>query len=157
MYQHVVVPLDGSNVGETALPHARQIAKGCGTQEVTLVYAIKKTKGYKRVTDYSQAVGMPPPTKPMGGKERKAEEYLLRMAQKLQDDGIKVQTKILLGKPAQSIIFYAAHNPCDLIVMATRARSGLARLLRGDIAGTVLKASVAPVLMVRGRGAVPGA
>jgi nucleotide-binding universal stress UspA family protein len=156
MYQHIVVPLDGSNMAEVALPHAQQIAKGCGTQEVTIVRAIKQTKGYKRVTDYSKAVGTTPTTQPQGGKERKAEEYLSVMAKKLQDEGIKVQTKVLLGKPAEAIIFYAAHNPCDLIVMATHARSGFIRLIRRSVANKIVRASIAPILMVRGPGSVPG-
>jgi nucleotide-binding universal stress UspA family protein len=156
MYKHIVVPLDGSKLAEVALPHAQQIGKGCGAEEVTLVRAIKHTKGYKRIADPSKVAGTPPTTQPLGGKEKKVEEYLSAIAKKLQDEGIKAQTKVLLGKPAQAIIFYSAHNPCDLIVISTHARSGLGRWLRGNVADKVLRASVVPVLMLRGPGSVPG-
>jgi len=155
VYQHILVPLDGRNMAEVALPYAKELAKRCGSDEITLVVTIKRTKGYKRVTGYP--LGERPVSQPVGKKEKEIENYLAGVAKKLQqDEGIKVQTKVLLGKPAQAIMFYAEHNPCDLIIMATHGRAGLSRWVRGSVAGKILRGSVMPVMMVKGPGAPPG-
>lgn len=155
MYQHILVPLDGNNLAEVALPYATELAKRCGSEDITLIGAIKSTKGYKRVTGYS--MGERPVSQPAGKKEMDLQNYLAGVAKKLEDEGIKVQTKIVLGKAAQAIIFYAEHNPCDTIIMATRGRTGLSRWMRGSVAASVLRGSVMPVLMVKSPSSPPGA
>ena len=155
MYQHILVPLDGSDSAEVALAYAKELAKRGGAEEVTVVRVIKSTKGYKRGTGYP--LGEKPISQPAGKQEKKIEEYLTRIAKKLEDEGIKVQTRILLGKPAEAIVFYAEHNPCDVIVMATHGRAGLGRWLRGSVADKVLRNSITPVLMIRRPGGVPAA
>jgi len=155
VYKNILVPLDGKNLAEVALPYAMELAKRCGSEDITLIAAIKSTKGYKRVTGYP--LGERPVSQPVGKKEMNLQNYLAGVAQKLQDEGIKVQTKIVLGKPAQAIIFYAEHNPCDLIIMATRGRAGLSRWIRGSVAASVIRGSVMPVLMVKSPGTPPGA
>jgi len=155
VYKNILVPLDGKNLAEVALPYAMELAKRCGSEDITLIAAIKSTKGYKRVTGYP--LGERPVSQPVGKKEMNLQNYLAGVAQKLQDEGIKAQTKIVLGKPAQAIIFYAEHNPCDLIIMATRGRAGLSRWIRGSVAASVIRGSVMPVLMVKSPGTPPGA
>ncbi len=156
MYQHILVPLDGSKLAECAVPWAQELAKRVGAEKVSLVAVIRQSKGYRGTTDYSKAPTSPPATEPRGKKEKEAEKYLAVMAKNLQDTGIKVDTKILLGDPAQAILFHAEHDSCDLIVMASHGRSGLGRLLKGSISDQVFRGTCKPVLMVRGPGCVPG-
>jgi nucleotide-binding universal stress UspA family protein len=156
MYQHILVPLDGSKLAECAVPWAQELAKRVGVEKVSLVTVIRESKGYRRTTDYSKTPTSPPVTEPAGKKEREAEKYLAVMAKNLQDVGIKVETKILLGDPAQAILFHAEHDTCDLIVMAAHGRSGLGRLLKGSVSGKVFRGTCKPILMVRGPGCVPG-
>ena len=45
MYRKILVPLDGSKLAETALPHVENIAKGCNTEEVILVSVTERMSG----------------------------------------------------------------------------------------------------------------
>ncbi|MBM4445679.1 MAG: universal stress protein [Chloroflexi bacterium] len=156
VYQNVLLPLDGSKVGECAIPWAQELAKRCGSEKVTLVRVIKGTKGYKQAPDYSKPPEQQLQTQAKGGKEKDAEQYLAVIAKKLLEAGVKTETKVLLGDPAQAIVFYAEHNPCDVIVMASHGRGSLGRALLGSAALKVFRGTCKPVLMVRGPGCVPG-
>jgi nucleotide-binding universal stress UspA family protein len=149
MIQHIVVPLDGTKLSESALPTAQELALRCSAL-LTLIRVVKGTKGYKEVTDYTKPPAQQAAAQPRGGKEKKAEEYLTIIAKKMQDQGIKVQTKVILGEPGEAIAFHAVHNPCDLIVMASHGRSGLSRWARGSVADQVFRFTSKSVLIVRG-------
>ena len=51
--------------------------------------------------------------------------------------------------PAEQLVAYAEANGIDLVVMATHGRSGINQLLHGSVAARVLRAAVAPVVLVR--------
>ena len=125
MYQNVLVPLDGSNLAECAIPWATELTERCGSDGVTLIRVIRETKGYKRSADYSKPPEQTLSSQPVGGREKGTEDYLAVTAWKMQYEVIKVDTKVLLAKPAQAIIFHAEHNSCDLIVMAGHRRGSL--------------------------------
>ena len=156
MYQKILVPLDGSKLAECVLPHVEELATRCGTNEVVLVSATERVKGYRPVTDYSQPLGMQLAPEAVGKKEKQAERYLSRIAKRLEKKGIKVQTEVLLGNPAHEITLYAEYRGCDLIVIASHGRSGPSRWAHGSVADKVFKASCVPVFMVRAPGCVPG-
>jgi nucleotide-binding universal stress UspA family protein len=52
------------------------------------------------------------------------------------------------GDPAQEILRYAARHPIDLIVLGTHGRTGVSRLLLGNVADRVLRGARCPVLVV---------
>jgi len=155
MYQKIVVPLDGSKLAECALPYAEEIARGCRTEEVILVSVTERIKSRRYVEDPAQSLAGRVVAEGRGKKESQAQRYLDRMAKGLEAKGIKVRTEVLLGSPAEAIAFYAEHNPCALIVMASHGRSGPSRWAHGSVADKVFKASYVPVLMVRAPGCVP--
>ena len=41
MYQHIMVPLDGSELAECVLPHLDSIAEGCYVKQISLVYVVE--------------------------------------------------------------------------------------------------------------------
>jgi universal stress protein A len=55
-----------------------------------------------------------------------------------------------LGAPADVILEYAAEQDIDLVVMGTHARDGVARMLLGSVAETVVRKVTCPVLIVHG-------
>ena len=73
----------------------------------------------------------------------------VRPAKRLEAKGIATDIKILTGDPAEAIVSFAEKNPCDLIVMASRGRSGTTRWAVGSVADKVFRASAVPVLMVK--------
>ncbi|MDH4268738.1 MAG: universal stress protein [Dehalococcoidia bacterium] len=170
MYKKILVALDGSKLAECALPHAEELAKGCDTTEVILVSVTERVQGYRAVKGSTEPFirsgggwgsSIQPPLQRLvpeafGKKEKQAERYLGRIAEKLESKGVKVHTEVLFWPPAEAIASYAEQNGADIIVMSSHGRSGPSRWAYGSVADKVLRASCVPVLMVRAPGCVPG-
>jgi len=170
MYKKILVPLDGSKLAESALPHVEELAKGCDTEEVILVSVTERVQGYRVLEGSGQPI--PGPTggwmasgqplgqrlvpEAFGKKEKQAQRYLDRVAKKMSAKGMNVSTEVLLWKPAEAIVGYANQLGCDLIVMASHGRSGPSRWAFGSVTDKVLRSSCIPVLMIRAPGCVPG-
>ncbi len=157
MYKHILLPLDGSKLAETAIPHAESLAKGCATEDITLIRVVEHTEGYRKVVDPSKQPEEQVVTEPVSREEREAKTYLDGMVKKLLERGINTRGQVVIGDAAQAIIYHAEHNPCDIIVMASHGRSGISRWTLGSVADKVFRASTTPVLMVRAPGNMPGA
>jgi len=170
MYNKILVPLDGSELAECALPHVEVLAKSCDTADVILVSVTERVQGYRVLEGEGQPIPAPTggwlqPSRPLGErlvpeafgkKEKQAQRYLDRIAKTLAAKGINVSTEVLLWKPAEAIVGYARQSGCDLIVMATHGRSGPSRWAYGSVADKVLRSSCVPVLLIRAPGCVPG-
>jgi len=155
MYKKILVPLDGSKLAECALPHVEELAKGRGTEKVILVSVTERVQGYRAFEDPSQPLGQQLAPEAVGKKEKQAQRYLGRIAKAMEAKGIKVDTEVLLGDPAEEIVIYAKHPGCDIIVMSSHGRSGPSRWAHGSVADRVFRASCVPVLMVRAPGCAP--
>jgi nucleotide-binding universal stress UspA family protein len=166
MYQKIMVPLDGSKLAECALPHATQIAKGCGNGEIILVSVTERIAGKTQAPEVREIFGADdeiggPEVNPetyltFGKMQQQAERYLSKIARGLEGEGIKVRTEVLVGKPAEEIVNFAEHNDVEAIVMSSHGRSGPSRWVHGSVANKVLRAICVPVLMVRAPGCVIG-
>lgn len=170
MYKKILVPLDGSKLAESALPHVEELAKGCDTEEVILVSVTERVQGFRAVEGSAEpgilsgggwGSSIQPPLQRLvpeafGKKEKQAQRYLDRIAEKMKAKGINVSTEVLLWKPAEAIVGYAKQYGCDVIVMASHGRSGPSRWAYGSVADKVLRSSCIPVLMIRAPGCVPG-
>ena len=64
------------------------------------------------------------------------------------ETGVRVEHRVAEGQPADEIVRLARKVSCDLIVMGTHGRTGLARLLHGSVAEEVLRTAPCPVLSV---------
>ncbi len=126
----LLVPLDGSAFAETALPHAAALARAFGGTILLL-----------RVVE--------PPLAAYEGSYREAASYLEEVAQRLRATGLSVQTYVRRGAPADIIAYWGEETKADLIVMATRGRTGIARVLLGSVALEVVRRSPWPIMLVR--------
>ena len=149
MYKKILVPLDGSKLAECVLPHVEAIAKGTNVEEVILVSATERVLGYRPITDYAEPMKDELVPEAVGKMEKQAQKYLDRIAKGLEAKGIKVETLVLLGNPAEEITINAKHYGADLIIMASHGRSGISKWTHGSVADKVFRASSIPVLMVR--------
>ena len=166
MYRKILVPLDGSKLAECALPHAEELAKGCGTEEVILITVTEQVQARTRAPEARELYGSidrsefqgagEEMTVTFGKKQRQAETYLGRIARKLESKGVKVHTEVLFWPPAEAIASYATQNGADIIVMSSHGRSGPSRWAYGSVADKVLRSSCLPVLMIRAPGCVAG-
>ena len=151
MYNKILVPLDGSELAECALPHMESIAKGCGVQNVVLLSVIKAfnmPSGGDVLFANQEDID--------SGSETSAEDYLNQVANRATYDGVSIQSEVIVGKAAETITEYAVYNDIDLIIIATHGRSGVSRWVFGSVADRVLRSACVPVLMVRAPGCVAG-
>lgn len=136
-YRTVLVPLDGSELAESALDHAIELARA-GASLVLVRAAEAHTAPGADPTDAQVKV------------VREAEEYLTAVRARLARAGVeRVDASVWYGPPADSIVDAARFRKADLIVMSTHGRSGLGRLVLGSVAETVLRATTTPILLVR--------
>jgi nucleotide-binding universal stress UspA family protein len=138
MFRTLVVPLDGSEQAEGALPYAVRLALASGG-ELVLVRAVvaRLATGFDWERQQLQAV-------------EEAETYLASVAAEV---GRRVPAKMVAPygetpvKLLETVTLYAA----DAIVMTTHGRTGLDHLLQGSVAEAVLAHSPVPVLLVHAR------
>lgn len=148
MYQHIMLPFDGSKLSWKAVHQGISLAKSLGSK-LTLITVISPYRAAVATTVTSQIVNE---------LERKHEEESRREAQKLhidvesraRSDGVQCNGLIVTGdEPYRQIIENAEKCSCDLIVMASHGRKGLNALLLGSETVKVLTHSKVPVLVVR--------
>lgn len=177
MYKRVVVPLDGSKLAEEALKHLDEVADCTDVMLVSVTEEIYGKVPIKDISDpivsehefiepppqftvfqpavvptvsVSPGVYNPTVTEVIGGKMAKtANEYLLRIAEKLAEKGFGVTTDVLLGNPAEEIVRFAEEQKADLILMASRGKSGLSHWNMENVAKKVAKKSSVPVMLVK--------
>ncbi len=144
MYRRILVPLDGSELAETAIPHAELLASATRAEleliRVTLLRFLQAPGGHGHVVQEE-------------GDREEAEGYLREWQQRLNDRGIRVSHQVRGGNVAEEIVGYAAATRADLIVMSTHGRTGARLWAYGSVAEKVLRAAPCSVLVVRvGRG-----
>lgn len=144
MYERIVVGLDGSEVSERALATAVGLARGLAAP-LHLVRAADLTKVRWGANEAAQAYAEL--SREMQDEKAAAAEYLAVKAKPLQDEGLVVTTEVCSGEAARELIEIA--TPRDLLVVASRGRGGLERLILGSVAEKVARESLAPVLIVR--------
>ncbi len=142
MYSRILVPLDGSEMAECALEHARTIATGCNVPEVILMFVAEHVS----------------PGLYQSSEEAKEKlvtwgrDILARTEKKLAREGVAVRSVLMEGNPSKVIIDYAAENGIDLIIMSTHGHSGITRWAFGSVANKVVNSSTVPVLIVTPKG-----
>ena len=150
MFERILVPLDGSKVGEAALDHVeRLIAKIAPSvkTEVILFQVLTSLSHY--VIAGEASVQVPYTDKEIAYITKKAKEYLNKAGECLKSKDISVKTKVAAGKAEEEIVKAADELKADLIAMSTHGRSGLSRITFGSITAKVLRTTNVPVLVVR--------
>jgi nucleotide-binding universal stress UspA family protein len=139
----ILIPLDGSQLGEAALGPARAWATQLGS-EIVLVQVIPFPP-YSSFGDSSGNVVALDPEPDLAAAQR----YLSELAERLRSTVKQVRVRAELGEPSVAIARIAADEKAKLIVMATHGRSGLARLVLGSVATGTLRRANVPLLLVR--------
>lgn len=155
MYNKILVPVDGSALAESVIPHVQSISGGCSVSEVILIRVLEPVKIPHSVMVMSQLK-----EKDIAGieaeHEKEADQYLRELVERTDFGTVDFKTEILKGDVAECVGKYAEENGVDLIVISTHGRSGISRWVMGSVADRVLRSSCVPVLMVRAPGCVPG-
>jgi nucleotide-binding universal stress UspA family protein len=141
-FDHILVPLDGSQVGEKILEPTVELGKAMGSR-LTLLHVVSPyvTVG-ARVS--------PLPAGHLKQRVAKAEAYLAGVAERLAQDGIEAEPKLESHfAPARAILNVAEEEDVDLIAIATHGYTGVKRALLGSVTDKVLRAAKWPLLLER--------
>ena len=132
MYQHILIPTDGSELAERAVTHGLSLAKFVGAK-VTVIIVEERFGGWL----YTEQI-----------KEHTA-SVLDRAANAAKQAGVPCDTvQAGVGQPYEAIVATAIDRGCDLIVMASHGRSGLSAVVLGSVTNKVLTYTKVPVLVV---------
>jgi nucleotide-binding universal stress UspA family protein len=150
MFERILVPLDGSKIGEAALDHVERLIARIAPDVKTEVIIFQVLTSLTHYVIAGEAsVQVPYTDKEITHITKKARDYLNKAAESLKTKGITVKTKVATGKAGEEIVRAADENKVDLIAMSTHGRSGLSRLTFGSITDKVLRTASVPVLVVR--------
>jgi nucleotide-binding universal stress UspA family protein len=151
--KEVLIPLDGSPLGEEILPAALTLGRLLGAT-YTLLRVVQPLPALEPMP-----LGAPGGFVQVARAEAQqlqrmqqqlltqAEEYLAKIAAPLRQEGLSVRTVVAPeDQPARAILQTA---DIGLIAMATHGRHGLNRLFRGSVTDKVLRGTTVPVLVQR--------
>jgi nucleotide-binding universal stress UspA family protein len=143
-YQHILVPVDGSETSYKAIKEASKFAKAMHSK-ITLVQVLELdpyiAEGYLTTGQSNPFI-------------ERAREYLAKTIadakQKFLDEGVEVDAILLDGVSVPDKILEAAEqNQIDLIIMGSHGRAGFSKLFLGSQTQKVLAHTQIPVLVIR--------
>ncbi|MDH3270673.1 MAG: universal stress protein [Gemmatimonadota bacterium] len=148
MLASVLVPLDGSEMGEWSLPLASKVARSTGAR-LHLAHVHVPYEPEQLLSNSSfQWEGVDLHDYDIRHVARE-EEYLTRWENRLESQGAAVDATVLNGTPiADELVQYAKDVGADLIVMTSHGRSGVRRAFWGSVADEMIRKTALPVLVI---------
>ncbi len=140
MFKRILVPLDGSPLAETVLPHAEALAQALDAEVILLRVTVNPAAEYSfsdpgLASDLIQQI------------EQESKTYIKAMCARLEKNGVRATYLIRQGIVADTILQVSEAMQADLIAMSTHGRSGIPRWLLGSVADRVLRISPMPVML----------
>ena len=140
-FGRILVPVDGSEVATRAAKKALALAESINVKVVAMhvinigIYAYQTEVIYPTEIPLSELI------------QKEGHSYLDEIVTLGEEMGISVTKKLVEGHPAEEIITEAKED--DLIVIGSKGRTGLDRLLLGSVAENVARHASCPVMIVK--------
>jgi nucleotide-binding universal stress UspA family protein len=144
MYKRILIPTDGSDITAKAVGTAISLAKSLGAQLLTI--SVKEPFPYSAISEMQPT----PPQEFYDAQERIAATRVKTVVDAAQAQGVACEAHTVEAlHPWEAIVDHANRKQCDVIVMASHGRRGVAAMLLGSETQRVLIHSKLPVLVVR--------
>ncbi|MCB9003858.1 MAG: universal stress protein [Ardenticatenaceae bacterium] len=148
-HKRILVPLDGSELAEKALPPAVSLAHALGVEIVILgvippAHLTIETTTMKQQADYLES-----------HESEDAQAYMQTIRASLSGQNLINQVETIKGPVAETIIDYANTHRIDLIVMSSHGRSGIGRWIFGSVTEKVLRGASVATFVIRGNSGKP--
>lgn len=139
MFEHILVPLDGSPLAECVMPHAVAMAQTFDAR-ITLLRVLEE-----------HHVGDSPSVDLLDWRLRKAEAeaYLDEMAARLHEVGLRTEQVLLEGQAAERIIGFTHEQDVDPIILSSHGWSGLSPWNVGSVVQKIILRAHTSVMIVR--------
>jgi len=144
MYRKMLVPLDGSELSECSLDHAKIVAVAC---QCPVVIVLRVIEPDPQITDIGGVASERWYRDAQAKVKTEVEKYVSQVASQLKKEGLNAKGVVVEGRAADEILNYAKKNQSDIIVMSTHGRSGVSRWVIGSVADKVVRHSPIPVLL----------
>jgi nucleotide-binding universal stress UspA family protein len=140
MFDRVLVPLDASPLAECVLPHVVAVARTFDAQ-VTLLHVLER----------GETAGRSAPVDPLVWHLGKAEAraYLDDVAAGLRKAGVRLETELLEGRAARTVVEFAASQDASLVILSSHGRSGLSGWNVSSVAQQIILRVRRSVMLVR--------
>lgn len=131
-FKKILVPLDGSETAEQVIPFVISEARAHGASVLLL----------RAIAPLRRSLSASPPIirQVFDQLNSIAADYLERITETIQSEGIEVESIIERGFPAQTIIEVAQEKECDLIILGSHGETNAPQWRFGSVANKVLKA-----------------
>jgi nucleotide-binding universal stress UspA family protein len=136
-FGRIIVPVDGSEIANKAARKALALAQ-LAAIKVVAMHVINVDLS---IYDYPKELQL------LDLLQKEGHSILAEIVTLGKEMGITVSKKLVEGHPAEEIIKEAQED--DLIVMGSKGRTGLDRLLLGSVAENVARHASCPVMIVK--------
>ena len=146
----ILIPLDGSKTGETALPYVEELVSKLSPRvkvEFTLLQVVSLLTHYVAAGELMTPISYT--DREMAQIQRQARDYLNTVGKGIRSKKVSVKIRVRVGNAAEEIIKAADEINVDLIAMSTHGRHGISRWAFGSVTDKVLRGGHKPVLLVR--------
>jgi len=145
IFAKLLLPLDGSTAGETALPYVLEIAAKLKSK-VTLLSVVESGQQVHTIggLDYIRF-----PEQQVQKMRQDLSAYLDGALKKFRDRGVEVRAELTTGHAAEEIIKRAKAAGARLVAMSSHGKSGLRQWVFGSVSNKVLHAGKAHLLLVK--------
>jgi len=150
MGEKILIPLDGSEIGEAALPYVEELVSKLSPRvkvELTLIQVVSLQTHYVAAGELVAPISYT--EKEIEQIQQQARDYLNTVGEGRRSKKVSVKIRVGIGNTADEIIKAADEINVDLIAMSTHGRSGISRWAFGSITDRVLRGGHKPVLVVR--------
>jgi nucleotide-binding universal stress UspA family protein len=137
-FRRILVGYDGSSSAEKALDAALAIAN-----------SLDSTVEVLSVVQPPEPALSPELHAVLDDAREHYEKELRKIAQAANRNGIRLETDVVVGHPAEQIIRRAEESRADLIVLGHRGLSKFEQLIMGSVSERVLAYAHCPVLVTR--------
>jgi nucleotide-binding universal stress UspA family protein len=151
LFSKILVPIDGSESSFHAAHIASNIANKFNSELIVLYVVVAPSK-----SEYANFTGLIIPKQIdmiSENAKKQSKDWFIRIEDMIKEENpnIKISTKVILTGVAVygEIIQYADQENIDLIVIGTRGRSGIKKLLFGSTASGVVTYADCPVLVTK--------
>jgi nucleotide-binding universal stress UspA family protein len=128
IFKRILVPLDGSPMAERALVPALALAEAISARVIVLRVVIPLSLNLD--PNFYQLI--------IRQRQDDATRYLRSIQSRFSSSPANLETQVIVGRGARSIINYAKEDDIDLIVISSHGSSGINRWIYGGVANKVL-------------------
>lgn len=144
-----LVPLDGTEIREAALPAAAALARACGRSLDLLV--IVPTLETLTGAETTSRILLPATTQEMLAiAHEDSGKYAAQILGRLRAEGTQAEAHVRRGDATKLITEEAESESVDLIIMGTSARKGMDAFWGGSVAPRVSRHTHLPILLIPG-------